>query len=301
MKAYRSGVVRSQGKRAALAVALGAVFLCSSSALSPRNETAWAGPETASEEEIVRVVPNFSSTQYGWLAIDDELKPVMEGPRPVRHDPDYFYSGNQNGLQPTLRVADLNSPILTDWSKEIMKPANEETKAGTFPYSFQARCMPGGVPGQLLGIFEPLFFVQAKDMVYLVWQRDHVVRRIYMNQKHTANPTPSWYGESVGHYEGDTLVVDTIGLSPKAPIDNWRTPHSEQLHVVERFRMVDGGDVLHAIVTIEDPIALTSPLTVYQRWNKLEGEMVEVACAENNTSYMTGVDEPIPVSDKPDF
>ena len=301
MNAYLSDAVVTQGKRAAIAVALGAVLLCSSSALSPKNEAAWAGPAAGSDEDIIRVVPNFSSTQYGWLAIDDELKPMMSGPRPVRHDPNYFYSGNQNGLQPTLRVSDLDSPILTDWSKEKMRPANEETKKGVFPYSFQARCMPGGVPGQLLGIFEPLFFVQAKDMVYLIWQRDHVVRRIYMNRKHTENPKPSWYGESVGHYEGDTLVVDTIGLSSKAPIDNWRTPHSEQLHVVERFQLVDGSDVLHAIVTIEDPVALTAPLTVYQRWNRLEGEMVEVACAENNTSHMVGVTEPIPVAEKPDF
>src|SRR5687767_7669364 len=111
MNAYLSDAVLAQGKRAAFATALGAVLLCSSSALSPQNEAAWAGPAAGSDEDI-RVVPNFSSTQYGWLAIDDELKPMMSGPRPVRHDPNYFYSGNQNGLQPTLRVSDLDSPIL---------------------------------------------------------------------------------------------------------------------------------------------------------------------------------------------
>ena len=295
MKAYASRVVAN---RAAVAAALAAAFLCSSSA---EIGVAWAGPQEAVDEDV-RVIPNFSSTKYGWLAIDDELKPMMSGPRPVRADPAFPYFGNQNGTQPTLRVSDLNSPILTEWSKKLMAPSNETTKKGVFPYSFQARCMPGGTPGQLLGIFEPLFFVQAKDAVYLIWQRDHVVRRISMNRPHTANPKPSWYGESVGHYEGDTLVVDTIGLNGKAPIDNWRTPHSEQLHVVERFQMVDGGAALHAIVTIEDPVALTSPLTVYQRWNKLDGEIVEVACAENNSSHMIGGnDDPIPVSEKPDF
>ena len=294
----RASVLRGIAKPAAVAAALAAILFCSS---SPEIGIAWAGPQEAVDEEV-RIIPNFSSTKYGWLAIDDELKPMMSGPRPVRADPQFPYFGNQNGTQPTLRVSDLNSPILTDWSKERMKEANEETKKGTFPYSFQARCMPGGTPGQLLGIFEPLFFVQAKDMIYLIWQRDHAVRRIHMNRPHTANPNPSWYGESVGHYEGDTLVVDTIGLNGKAPIDNWRTPHSNQLHVVERFQMVDGGAALHAIVTIEDPIALTAPLTVYQRWNKLDGEMVEVACAENNSSHMIGgLDEAIPVSERPDF
>lgn len=248
-------------------------------------------------------LPNFSSTQYGWLALDDELKPMESGPRPVRADPKYPYFGNQNGTQPTLRVADLASPILTDWSRARMKSGNDEAIAGKFPYSFQPYCMPGGVPGQLLGIFEPVFFVQTPKLVLMLWQRDHAVRHIRMNQPHTKNPKPSWYGESIGHYEGPWLVVDTIGLSPSAPIDNWRTPHSDKLHVVERFHLVNGGDTLEAIVTIEDPIALTAPLTVYQRWNKLQGEMIEVSCAENNVSYL-GRDADgtsVPVADKPDF
>jgi hypothetical protein len=295
-------MIASQARRAAGASALGMALLCSSSALSPVHERAQATPLFSSDEEIVRIIPDFSSTTYGWLAVDDELKPMMEGPRPVRADPRHPYFGNQNGTQPTFRVSDLDSPILTEWSKQIMRPANETTIAGKFPYSFQAYCMPGGVPGQLLGIFEPLFFIQTKDMVYLIWQRDHVVRRVYLNRKHSEHVKPSWYGESVGHYEGNTLVVDTIGLSTKAPLDNWRTPHSEQLRVVERFQLVNGGQALQAIVTIEDPVALTSPLTVYQRWNRIEGEMIEVACSENNTSYMAGVTEsPVPVADKPDF
>jgi hypothetical protein len=248
-------------------------------------------------------LPNFTSMRYGWLALDDELKPMETGPRPVRADPKHPYFGNQNGTQPTLRVADLQSPILTQWSRDRMKPANDETIAGKFPYSFQPYCMPGGVPGQLLGIFEPLYFVQTPKLVLMIWQRDHAVRHIYMNQKHSENVKPSWYGESVGHYEGPWLVVDTIGLSTKAPIDNWRTPHSEKLHVVERFHLVDGGDALEAIVTIEDPIALTAPLTVYQRWRKLGGEMIEVSCAENNISYLGASAEAttVPVAEKPDF
>ena len=71
----------------------------------------------------------------------------------------------------------------------------------------------------------------------MIWQRDHMVRRIYLTDKHSEHVTPSWFGESIGHYEnGDTLVVDTIGLSTKnSYIDNFRTPHTEKLHVVERF------------------------------------------------------------------
>jgi hypothetical protein len=77
----------------------------------------------------------------------------------------------------------------------------------------------------------------------MLHQHDNDVRRIHLNVPHSANVKPSWYGESVGHYEGDTLVVDTIGLNDKTFVDNFRTPHSDKLHVVERYRLVEGGPI----------------------------------------------------------
>jgi len=247
-------------------------------------------------------IPNFSSAKYGWLTVDDELKPMTAGPRPVRNDPKYPYYGNQSGTQPTFRVSDADNPILTEWSRAIMRKSNAEVIAGKYPYLFQAVCMPGGVPGQLAGVFEPVYWVQTEKEVLMIWQRDHVVRHIYMNVPHSKNPKPSWYGESVGHYEnGDTLVVDTIGLSPKAPIDNWRTPHSDKLHVVERYRLVNGGYTLQGIATLEDLIALTAPLTVYQQWQREDYPMLESTCAEGVNSYYGSTDASVPIADKPDF
>ena len=84
------------------------------------------------------------------------------------------------------------------------------------PFAAQARCYPGGVPGQLLFPFEPVYFVQTPKEVWMMWQRDHMVRRVFLTDKHSANLKPSWFGESIGHYEnGDTLVVDTIGPPPR--------------------------------------------------------------------------------------
>ena len=88
---------------------------------------------------------------------------------------------------------------------------------------------------------EPVYVVQSPKEVLLIYSGNREVRHVYMNVPHSANPKPSWYGESVGHYEGDTLVVDTIGLSPKAVIDNYHTPHTDALHVVERYHLIDGG------------------------------------------------------------
>ena len=102
--------------------------------------------------------------------------------------------------------------------------------------------LSGGVPGQLLWPFEPVYFIQTPNIVYMIWQRDHLVRRIRLTDKHSEHVTPSWFGVLIGHYEnGDTLVVDTVGFTKISYIDNFRTPHSEKLHVVERFTIAPGG------------------------------------------------------------
>ena len=80
-----------------------------------------------------------------------------------------------------------------------------------------------------------------------------------MNVSHSADPKPSWYGKSVGHYEGDSLVIDTIGLNEKTTADIYRTPHTEKMHVVERWRMLNGGERMEVVFTVEDPDAFYTP------------------------------------------
>ena len=115
--------------------------------------------------------------------------------------------------------------------------------------------------------------------------------------------TPSWYGEFVGHYEGgDTLVVDTIGLTTKAFVDNYRTPHTEKLHVIERFKLVDGAKAIEALVTIDDPGAFTMVWSAVQRLRRVQqGPLPEAICAENNFNPFDFAMTPIPQADKPDF
>ena len=159
-----------------------------------------------------------------------------------------------------------------------------------------------GGPGFLLYVDNPVYFLQTEKQVTLIATSDHMVRHIYLDVPHSANPKPSWFGESVGHYEGDTLVVDTIGVTTKAFIDNYRTPHSDQLHVVERFRMIEDGKTLEVKVHIEDPGAFTAPLDVSQRYVRSEKTtLVESICAENNANYFGVEIEPTPTAEKPDF
>ena len=151
-----------------------------------------------------------------------------------------------------------------------------------------------------------------------IWPPNHEVRRIYLTDKHTTNPKPSWLGESIGHYEnGDTLVVDTIGLNTKTYVDNYRTPHTDKLHVVERFRMTNDGKAMVVNVHVEDPGAFTTPWNAIQRFARFDGsarnsgQLVESICAESaeqdhfnyanyGETHLAGL-APLPRADKPDF
>ena len=174
---------------------------------------------------------------------------------------------NAAGKGATVRIVDTKDPILKPWAAAQMQKTNEELFKGhatLVPFTAQSRCFPGGVPGQLLWPFEPFYVIQTPKIVYMMWQRDHWVRRIHMTDKHSEDVKPSWFGELIGRYEnGDTLVVDTIGLSTKMSfIDNFRTPHTEKLHVVERFTISPDGKNLTAIVTVNDPDTFNGPITL---------------------------------------
>ena len=150
-----------------------------------------------------------------------------------------------------------------------------------------------------------MYFVQTPNEVWMIWERDQWVRRIHLTDKHSENVKPSWFGESIGHYEGgDTLVVDTIGLAAGKYhyIDSFRTPHTEKLHVVERFAISQDGRTLTAIVRVEDPDAFNGPLTLKQTWRKNEAAIGEMVCAESGgEDHFNQNLDPIPQAGKPDF
>ena len=253
-------------------------------------------------------IPDLASSSFGWVAEGADWKDAPAGLRgPIRNDPDHPFHGNLDGPgQVTLRIGNYKDPVLKPWAAKQMLESNEEALSGKrgVPFAAQARCYPGGVPGQLLYPAEPLFFIQTPKQVWMIWQRDHMVRRIYLTDKHANNVKLSWFGESIGHYEnGDTLVIDTIGLSTKnSYIDNFRTPHTAKLHVVERLKLPADGKMLEAQVTVEDPDTFNEPLHMVQRWRKVSGgPMLETVCAENNFDYFNQNLFPVPKASKPDF
>jgi hypothetical protein len=178
--------------------------------------------------------------------------------------------------------------------------------------------------------------LQQKDEVVILYEQDQQVRHVRLNRQHPARVTPTWWGDSVGHYEGDTLVVDTVGIKvgPVSMVDIYGTPFSEALHVVERYRLVDyeiaksateraiaesgyraatainegvlfdpdyTGKGLQVQFTVEDNGTFTTPWSAAVTYRRSKSEWVEYACAENTREYYANRDTAIPVADKPDF
>jgi hypothetical protein len=266
---------------------------------------AWPQPVAAQQKGSV---PDFTiDSKSAWLMVGDDLLPPPSGPGPVTFDKRYPYVDNaaarRAGKQPTYRVADLSNPILKPWAVEQMRKANEWVLAGKVPFRARERCYPAGVPGWVVyTLAEPIFILQTAQHITMINQGGPEVRRIYLNVPHSAHVKPTWYGESVGHYEGnDTLVVDTIGISTKTFVDAYLTPHTDQLHVVERYKLIDGGKMIEVLIEVDDPGAFTTPWSAVQRFRRVPRDWTEDICAENNFDFLQYEVAPLPQADKPDF
>jgi hypothetical protein len=243
--------------------------------------------------------PVFSSSDdTAWVGIGGgELLAVPGSPKPVTQDPRYHYQPNGPG-QASFRISDVTNPNLKQWAKDVMKKDNDEVLAGKIAYTPRSSCKPGGVPGFIAMGGGALFVVQSPKEVTMIFDGNAETRHIYLNVPHAANPQPSWYGDSVGRYEGDTLVIDTIALNTKTFVDAYRTPHTEKLHVTERWRLVDNGTKLEVVTAVDDPDTFNQPWQAMRRYQRAKRTLVENICSENNSNLF---DYGTPTADKPDF
>ena len=234
----------------------------------------------------------------------NEFTPPKSGPGPVQSDAAHLYVSDfraeRTGEQANSRIADLTNPILQPWVRKALRDAGDFGRVNQ-GFTRESRCWPTGVPAMLLNPGR-LHFLQTSKEVWILQEADHRVRRIYLDRPHSEHPKPSWYGESVGHYEGgDTLVVDTIGLNDKSFVDSYRTPHTDRIHVVERFKLIDKGGGLQVNFTVDDPGAFTMPWSASKAWRKVRAAFDENVCAENNENYFNYDIEPMPHASKTDF
>lgn len=196
-------------------------------------------------------------------------------------------------------VGDYTNPLFAPWGAEVMKHNAEEAMKEKDPFWPATFCFPFG-PTALLQP-QPVIFLQEPDKIVIDYERDHQVRHVYLNVEHSKNPKPSWYGELVGHYEGDVLVVDTIGFNGKAFLDRYGAPYSEQLHLIERYKPSADGRTMQVDVTYDDPKAYKQSWNAVIRYRKGNVLPTEEACAELAQDPVNGGLNPIPVAAKADF
>ncbi|WP_374944590.1 hypothetical protein [Sphingomonas sp.] len=183
--------------------------------------------------------------------------------------------GNKGRSMPELAVF---PPYKPDWQARYDK-TTADLRAGVKLKDGSARCLPQGMP-RMMVIGYPIDIVVQSKRVILLFEVDQQRRIINTDgRKHTAADEldPTYSGESIGHWEGDTLVVDTVGIREDLLFDYSFAPHSDALHIVERIRRV--GDTLEDEMTIEDPKAFTKPWQI-KRLYKLQPtwELKEYVC-----------------------
>lgn len=281
-------------------VLAGAALVASASGIGQASEKI---PDLASSSSFAwtPLTANGGIARYGTGWFDPPAG--LRGP--IKQHPDYPLRGNET-RRPTPALGNYKDPILKPWAAEQMRLSNEELLSGKtgIPFLAQSRCWPGGVPGQLLWTTEPLYFIQLPKQVIMHWQRDQWVRRIAMTDKHSEHVKPSRYGESIGRYENGELVISTIGIAAKqnSYIDMFRTPHTDKLRVVERFKVTADNKFLEALVKIEDEDTFNEPMYMAKRWRKDTNIWRESICAENGAAdYFSANFVPIPQAQQPDF
>ncbi len=180
----------------------------------------------------------------------------------------------------------LEEPAMTPWAKakyDASKPSN-----GPRTHSLKEtddpvlrKCLPPGTPRIYLQPF-PLQFIQTPKEIVMLYEYDHTVRQIFMDgRQHPADITPTYMGHSIGKWDGDTLVVDTLGFNERTWLDRDGHPHSDALHVVERFHRLD-RDNMQIDITMEDPKALAKPWVTQLNFQlKPDWDIMELVCTDN--------------------
>jgi hypothetical protein len=182
------------------------------------------------------------------------------------------YAGYTSDIAKDYDVGELP---MTPYGEKLFK----ERQANEGVEDPEARCLPTGVPRRDP---YPMKIVQGTDLVIILFEGNlHSFRQIFLNQDHPKDLEPTWWGHSIGHWEGnDVLVVDTIGFNGKTWLDLAGHGSSEKLHVVERYSRPDMGHLKNEI-TVEDPVYYTRPWKVTQVTPQLQGDLMEYICTEN--------------------
>jgi len=268
-------------------------------------------------------IPNLTGD---WVRNTLEFEEPASGPGPIQTK-----MRKADGTPIGEKVGDYTNPILQPWAADRVKALGESALTGAVFPDPENQCLPWSLPNILR--YMQIKVLQQPDEITIVYARSDQVRHVRMNGSHPATITPSSYGDSIGHYEGDTLVIDTVGIKVGSlPMIDWYgTPYTESLHVIERYRLIDYQSAKDAIerherksvwlppdesgiepdlayrgsglqigFTVDDPGAFTMPWSALVTYRRAANAWGEDICAENLRESV-GPERNVPHDDTPDF
>lgn len=270
--------------------------------------------------------PDFAG-RWARNAMDPELPASGPGPLVNLRRPMDDHHDNAGG-DPIPLVGDYMNPILKPAAADAVRKAGELSAGGRINPDPSNQCQPFSPPYGFtieLGVQ----FIWNGDELVMFYPQDDQVRHVRMNSSHPKNVVPSAMGDAVGHFEGQTLVIDTIGvrLSRVSMVDRYGTPMSAAMHLVERYQLIDVNEAkaalayhvrragqagpfpsdpkskegLRLVYTVEDPEVFTTPWTAQITWLRTQQPWAEQICAENIVEYWPGMNIAIPKAEKPEF
>jgi hypothetical protein len=243
--------------------------------------------------------PDFSGMWTRGATVTTPFRPPPSGPGPVLSVVATGTKTNDNGA--VYRQGDNRAPILQPWAAAVVREHAQSEHEGKPVRSAKETCWPMGVPYILQLNLRAQIIDDGQQIVFL-YEELMDRRSARLNAEHPADLKPSWYGDSVGHWDGDTLVVDTVGLNNRTWVDGFGTPHTDKIHVVERYNL-RSPDTLEVLFTVDDPGAFTTPwsaIATYRKDRSTSEPLIEFVCAENNRDASGGF-YPIPTAQTPDF
>jgi hypothetical protein len=234
-----------------------------------------------------------TQAQYGTGSPVEQGDGAAQGPAPARDLTGVWMRRYPAGAFRSNATLAPQGPVLTDWGKAKFAEVRD-SNGGSYTLEetndpVLTRCYPPGVPRVYFHPYPFQFVHTPKDLIML-FEYDHTVRRIYTDGRgHPEDPDPLWLGHSIGRWESDTVfVVDTVGFNEKTWLDRLGYPHSEQLHVVERFERLDMNNV-KLDITLQDPRALAEPWVAETMFFGLappSWELGEISCSGDYLDFV---------------
>jgi hypothetical protein len=197
----------------------------------------------------------------------------------ARAAPDLTGVWQLTGRVSAVKTTDGGAPPLTADAKAVYDAHRKAAAKGDYSFDGVTRCLPPGLP-RLMLMHEPFEILQRDKIVYFVYQVNRLPRRAYLNEALPTDVDPHYLGYSVAHWDTDTLVVESAGFDASTLLDNAGLPHSEDLHLAERYQLSPDGKRLHLTYTVEDAKTFTKPWSAQAEYTRLSGYQIpEEVCA----------------------